>query len=413
MHTIFIQFYWNRKLHDEVKLLIRDNYETIMETSSETVLSNGFSSVYHKCKSMGDFVWIPYDLNGGIKDILKKNDNIELPIKSGTAYVSCFYNLHLYQVFKWAVKYPKIKFIVGGPAVDKNKIVETLPSNLLISEDSIVSLLRSENSWNISLPPKTNDNIYLGYPVERTCYWGKCNFCNYSAVKERTIDINHDILSFISEKNKISLFLYTPAASPNFMMNVLPKLKSIQNVEYIIYVRGDDQIAKILETSLNRCVSNGINLKNITLIFGVEFPSKNMLQFMNKGVSIESLYKTFTILSNYHCNVGMNILLGWNNLKEIDVSQAQDFFYKLSDISKRNIIVSLLRLNIKPKTPIEKDILSTKPFKLGPFLFGYTVKLTKEQRKQNDMVRNQVYQSKFYYIRDWYFEEKYNDHALL
>ena len=72
-----------------------------------------------------------------------------------------------------------------------------------------------------------------------------------------------------------------------------------------------------------------------------------------------------------------------------------------------------MRLNIKPKTPIEKDILSTKPFKLGPFLFGYTVKLTKEQRKQNDMVRNQVYQSKFYYIRDWYFEEKYNDHALL
>ena len=74
MHTIFIQFYWNRKLHDEVKLLIRDNYETIMETSSETVLSNGFSSVYHKCKSMGDFVWIPYDLNGGIKDILVISD---------------------------------------------------------------------------------------------------------------------------------------------------------------------------------------------------------------------------------------------------------------------------------------------------------------------------------------------------
>ncbi len=82
-------------------------------------LCNGFSDTWDLCSGKGEFLWIPLELNPDLWYKEEAYQPIPLPIKKGTIHVSASYVNHLYQAYLWALAYPDIQVIVGGPVASE------------------------------------------------------------------------------------------------------------------------------------------------------------------------------------------------------------------------------------------------------------------------------------------------------
>jgi len=154
-------------------------------------LCNGFSDTFDLCRSKGDFLWIPLE-----QDTDKWYDEsayqpISLPIEKGTVYVSASYVNQLYQAYLWAIQYPDIHVIVGGPVASERyatepgwhsvhfKVENPLPPNLTLTGQSVESLFgvpEFSGKWHLEVPHQIPEDsrIYFSYTLENQCYWKKC-----------------------------------------------------------------------------------------------------------------------------------------------------------------------------------------------------------------------------------------------
>ncbi|MCA1793078.1 MAG: hypothetical protein LC660_04255, partial [Desulfobacteraceae bacterium] len=174
--TLFIQFY--NKTH-----------------SGWFDLCNGFSDTWDLCRSKGEFLWIPLDMDTDQWYDENAYTRIPLPIQKGTVYVSASYVNQLFQAFLWANQYPDITFVVGGPVASERycaepgwhsvhfKVEHPLPANLVLTGQSVESLFgvpEFSGRWHLEVPADipANSRIYFSYTLENQCYWKKCPFCS-------------------------------------------------------------------------------------------------------------------------------------------------------------------------------------------------------------------------------------------
>ena len=398
--TLFIQFYTHWKNHGINSLFYDgDKYIDLDNKNFQisTILSNGFSSCYSKCKDKGDFFWVRYDLYNTIDKIIEKNKNLDLPINKGKVYISAYFNVHLYQAYLWAKKYPNISFIVGGPAADFKKIYKKLPNNLTITLESIDKLFGEKGgNWGVDFPEDVSQEVLWGFPVDRNCYWGKCIFCNYGT-REQNIDVKFDFIDSIPKRKKNIAFLYTPSASPEFVEQVLPKIKTREDLEISFFIRGSNDMYQALLKTFDT-----FKLTNLALAPGIDFPSNRMLKWLNKGTTTDSILKTLELIHSNNCRIYSQVLLGFNNLKAKDVNDAEKFFKRFYNNTEGKAKIKIHNLVCKINTPIYDLFVPDKPFQLGPFYFGFLPKISKEQTKLNNMVRDLIYESKFFQINDLY-----------
>jgi len=383
--TLFIQFYTRIK-------------DTNPRFKGQTLydLSNGFSDTYDLCKSKGDFIWVNHSkqMKGYGND--EHINDVSLPIDKGTVYISVYYLTQLYQAYKWAIMYPNIKFIIGGPSANsKNYLVKPniFPSNMTIIEKTVEDYFNVPNfsyPWKLELPDEPHDMwLTYTYTLRSSCYWGKCNFCNFSYGTRVRPKINFEFLD-VDYNGFQRIALYTPSVTSMQLKSLFYKLEYDRNIRYDIYLRGNKPERDTLKEIFKKRTTKFPQTK---FFIGVEFPSDRMLSYMNKNATVNGILKTINMLSNYgheDIQIGLSFILGWNNIEQSDMDSLNSFLDKLP-YDKIKISFSVNLLKAKPYTKVFDEYEVKKELYVGPFLSGFEPLINKEQMAYSKQAINMFY----------------------
>jgi len=374
--TIFIQFY-SRIENTNPRYKGHSIYE----------LCNGFSDTYDLCKSKGDFIWINHSKQ--LKGFGSDRDDIvvELPIDKGTAYVSTYYLSQLYQVLKWAEQYPNIHFMAGGPAANYD-VFElpddfVLPPNMFITELTVEQFFGVDNfshKWKLELPDDDESmTLSYTYTLCSRCYWGKCIFCNYSQGGRIRKNIGFEYLN-VKYNGRQRINLYTPSMTSRQLVEILGSVPYNPNVRYDIYLRGNDMERYTLEEIFKY---RDDKFPQVKFIVGAEFPTERMLKYIQKNVTVKGIIDIVNMIANYaheDIQVQLPFILGWNNLVSNDIKELELFFKQLP-FDKVKITFSANLLVAKLHTPVYDTYEKQEDLTVGPFRYGFTPKISKEQLK--------------------------------
>jgi len=362
-------------------------------------LCNGFSDVWDLCKSQGDFLWLPH-----VQDADKWYDpdaygDLVLPIQKGTAYVSASYVNHLYQAYVWALQYPDIKFIVGGPVASERyadkegwhsvhfKVEKKLPTNLTLTGQSMESILgvpQFSGTWKLEIPETipNGSRVYFSYTIENLCYWKKCPFCS---IAQHTMDHARKRTRFGLEFKDLNfnghriVRLNTGSITPEHIRKILPSLPKADDIEYRYFMRA----AKAETNALKDVVAQlDGDLPASTLGFGIEFPSNRMWQYLNKGTRMDEVMETLDFCRQSGFRVNANVILGWNNLVDQDLKDLEIF---MDSLAQNAVTTMQLRwLFAHPHTRIYDEYQGKEnSIRLGPFNCGFNVRVNDHQKKMN------------------------------
>jgi len=351
---------------------------------------NGFSDTYDLCKSKGDFLWVRQETMG----------ELELPIKKGTIYVSAYFSEHLYQVYKWSIKYPNIKFVVGGPAILSRYKIDKgyFLNNVEVSIKSVEEYFGVSNfsyDWKFDIPNKIINPykiLWISYTLDTSCYWSKCIFCNYyfDEIRKRKYE---ETKNFIGIKNFIKEFdhkekmirLNTPGITPYYIKNFLNKLPS-KDVKYDLLMRCSKAENKDLKNVFDNWIGDKPKFK---WRLGIEYPVERMLTYMKKGFTPTDILTTLNILYENNIEISVNFMIGWPNLTEKDVFELEKFLDKMPPIQQ----VSLHRVFCKYQTKLHDVYINKIERKsyVGPFYKGYFPILKEKQFYLNRLSAKLIY----------------------
>ena len=362
-------------------------------------LCNGFSDTWDLCRSRGDFYWVEQLPDSRTWYDESAYGDLPLPIDRGRVFVSASYVNHLYQAYRWALAYPGIRFVVGGPVAaerqtDKTgwqsvhfKVTGTLPPNLTLTGQSMESWFgvpEFSGTWTLDIPKAVprDSRVYFSYTLENLCYWKKCPFCSIAqhtmahARHRKDPGLEFKDLDFPGHK---IVRLNTGSITPAMIREILPRLPMGDDIEYRYFMR-----AAKAETLALRDVVAGTDgrLPASTLGFGIEFPSDRMWQYLNKGTRMDEVMETLDFCRESGFRVNANVILGWNNLTDQDIRDLEFFMDTLAE----NAVTTLqLRwLFAHPYTRIWDEYEGKEnSITLGPFNCGFNVRVNESQRALN------------------------------
>lgn len=363
-------------------------------------LCNGFSDTWDLCRSKGDFLWLPHVQDADLWYDPDAYGDLPLPIRKGRVYVSASYVNHLYQAYVWAIQYPEIEFIVGGPVASERcgsegkdwhsvhfKVEGTLPRNLYLTGRSMESLFGVPDfsgTWKLEIPdtiPGTG-KVYFSYTIENLCYWKKCPFCS---IAQHTLDHarkrQHFGLEFrdMDFKGHKIVRLNTGSITPEHIRHILPRLPVGDDIEYRYFMRAARAETRAIKEVAEQMQGR---LPASTLGFGIEFPSDRMWRYLNKGTRMDEVIETMDVCRESGFKVNANVILGWNNLTDQDLRDLETFMDSLSE----NAVTTLqLRwLFAHPYTRIYEEYDGKEQsIHLGPFNCGFNVRVNDHQKRMN------------------------------
>ena len=345
--------------------------------------SNGFSDTHDFCKNKGDLIWLKHQRTNHAIDYTEIFQKVEFVIDKGTAYVSASYMSHLYQIYIWALRYPEVKFIVGGPVVLSNcfELDSKLPDNMELINSSVEDYFSIPNfsyPWNIEIPSEIPDEsvITYSYTMDNKCYWKKCKFCTLNTFDDTICYRSRQKLDFefkdLKHNHMTSIRIGADALKPSYInkvVNTLPTFKQLH--EYRMFIRCSKKELKVIKS-----ISD---FDKMRFTIGIEFPSKKMWKYMDKGYTHEVSRDIIKHLLNNGADVNINIILGWNNLTIKDLREMEQFMTSIGPSPK--ITVVLYKLFIFPQSELSKHYEMEKELKIGPFRLGFYPKLSEEQKK--------------------------------
>lgn len=334
MKRIFLQFY----------------YLNLLRIKAKFRLHNGFSSVWE----LSNPIWV-------VTDPFEKNIP-PLPEEANEIYCSIFTEYEFTIARSWASANPQIKFILGGPAIWPRNELSTksfgvvsrtdnftpLPENVEIRlglAEDIFNTNWKPDRWHVELPDAVKSEVVLySYYVYDECYWGKCTFCNKSWDGTSLIDPKwkRGCNSFSALENAPPGIIWLATDSmPPHLLELLPDLP--QDKSYMFAMRAGTEEARIVD-----CFTNEIQHSDEIRFFpqiGIEFPSSRMLKRMKKGITIDNLLKVLNILTlNPSIAVVCNLIIGWPDLIEEDIKEAEEFYSKLENPEKIKFALNWLYL---------------------------------------------------------------------
>jgi hypothetical protein len=313
-NSLFVQFY-----NHDIK---RKKYD----------LLNGFSDTWDFCKSKGEIVWVPYN------EETARADELYIPFSEGTIYVSCLFLNAIDVVYNWAEKHPNIKFIIGGPAVIYNEIIET--HNVKIYKGTIEEYFGIDNfsyKWKIEIPNelKNDDTIKFlryNYKIKTGCYWGKCTFCRNHIDYYMRNRPNNCYKNRFNKKTKAlveNIVLGNPSITPE-EIKWISSIELDKGITLKAYIRPD-------EISYEACKKYFPKMKHKDKIYFVtapEFLSQRMLDFVDKGTTIEIIIKFIKLFDKHDIKYKLNFITGWPQLIEEDINELRENIKKIRhDIS--------------------------------------------------------------------------------
>ena len=362
---LFIQFYGD-KFHDGVLILF-----------------NGFSDTHKYCKNIGDVIWVDH----------YKIKTFTFGSNVKTVYISSNLIEHTDASIEWAIKYPQINFIVGGPCISiAFSPLIMLPPNIKFTDGSVEQYFNipdHSQEWGLDISDienaKSNKLLTFSYSIMTDCYWSKCIFCNCHYFNNRTRDyIDKKAFDSIDFPGIKQVRFNIPAMSRDNLNNFMSQFYFDPNTRFDFSIRCDKHIYETMDLILNKLNRTTPNLK---INFGLEFPSNRILQFINKGVNVEDIFKTVEVLGNHkNINIFSNSIIGWPNLIESDIDELKYFIDNIGNIYL-NSIWKLKCYNGTPSHDIFNDgkqtIFENKYFYRGymPFLSDEAIELNKIAEK--------------------------------
>ena len=362
-------------------------------------LCNGFSDTWDLCASQGDLYWVEQLADPAQWYDESAYGEVCLPITKGKVFVSASYVNHLYQAYTWALAYPDITFVVGGPVASERscdrpgwhsvhfKVTGDLPPNLTLTGQSVESWFgRPEFSgtWKLEIPdvvpPKSR--VYFSYTLENLCYWKKCPFCSIAqhspahARHRKKFGLEFKDLTYNGHK---IVRLNTGSITPAQIRELLPRLPQGEDIEYRYFMRANRAETRALQEVV--ATLDG-QIPASTLGFGIEFPSDRMWKYLNKGTRMDEVMETIDFCRESGFKVNANVILGWNNLVPQDLKDLEFFMENLSE----NAVTTLqLRwLFAHPYTRIYEEYQGKEnSITLGPFNCGFNVRVDDRQRELN------------------------------
>ena len=362
-------------------------------------LCNGFSDTYDLCKSKGDFYWTEHEIDRTKWYFDETYENRELPISKGTVYISAIYMNHLYQSYVWAIKYPNIRFIVGGPIAAERRIDENrwhpvyvevdshnmLPPNLELTGQSVEDWFEVPNfsgKWKVDVPEfvPNDSRIYFSYTLDNGCYWRKCVFCNIALhareVFRKREGMKYEFEDMEHNGHKI-VRLNTGSITTKYIRKVLPEIPRGDDIEYRLFVRPAKAENTALKDVLSEC---GDKFPKLVLGFGMEFPTNRMLKYIGKGCNTDEVLEFLRICHENKIHINANFILGWDNLIQDDIKELENF---MDSVPENSITTFQMRwLFAHPHTKVH-DTYKGKAVKLGPFYEGFRTEINEEQIQLN------------------------------
>jgi len=357
-------------------------------------LANGFSDTYSLCKSIGKFIWLDQSID-------------EFPIKEGTVYISAFQIFNIYQIYKWAQQLKKVKFIVGGSAIDSGFLnLESIefPSNVMITSESVEKLFGFKDftfDWGIDIPDEIvkDKPLLFSYTIDNNCYWGKCSFCRYPQQLNKNRHKQEIKFEFknIKPGTKKSVWIQSPSLTPTKMKYIIPRLPVQDDLNYILFLRGNKQEVDALEELYNTC---DFDFSKLTIFIGVEFPSNRMLKWMNKGTTTDEIINFLNQTNKIKAKTITSYILGWNNLIEDDLREADQFIKSLpkTDLNYQKIFKLSIVNDTEFYNRFKDDLYEVK---CGPFSMYHMLKINQQQYDLNKRAKN-IIMSNGYKTKDNY-----------
>lgn len=371
-------------------------------------ICNGFSDTYDLCKTKGDFIWnkhVKQPMSMGKN--LKTKFNSKLPIDKGTIYISAYYFSQLRQVYEWAIDYPNITFMVGGPSANPKTFYvdySIFPSNMNILGETVEEHFGVPNfsgKWRLDLPPGEDHSMTLlyTYNIRSSCYWGKCNFCNFSQGSRIRKKLNFEFLD-VEYNGFQRVALYTPSISPSEIKQIF-EIPYNKNMRFDIFLRPDsfirDALRDVLKNKKDRC-------PQIKFMFGVDFPSEKMLKYMNKNTTLDDMLKTINVISEFDSNdiqVQLPFIMGWDCLEQSDIDEMEIFLEKIP-YDKMHFSFGLTMLSARPNTWVWDNYKSKKDLYHGPFYWGFDPVISDEQLRLSKKGAELLYKYHDVTVFDYY-----------
>jgi len=267
-------------------------------------LHNGFSFVYHLVDGDHFFITINDDSHK-IREMLKGYDTI---------YASTSFHLETYYLRNLVDR----RWIVGGPSVTTKASLgywQNLLGNAKIIHQPFEEMLNAPLSsrytiyWNELIEKFSPKFVRMSAICDKRCYWNKCNFCalkfnQQSTPSERKIGRNVEtVLKQLPdyEDKIVSCYIACNAVSPMILNQVINSKYRKRNYVYHFQARFDREIKMILE--------NADDLHNFEFGVGLEFPSQQVIDKLNKGLELEVELEALKIASKKGAKIQLFMLL--------------------------------------------------------------------------------------------------------
>jgi radical SAM superfamily enzyme YgiQ (UPF0313 family) len=172
--------------------------------------------------------------------------------------------------------------------------------------------------------------------------------------------------------------------------NIFQLYQPKDNTQYYIFLRSEKHINKILEDLL---VNHRDYFPNLTLGLGIDFLGNRMLNFMNKGYTVEDILETLRIMREHNILAAISTIIRWPNLTEEDLKEVEQYVQH-KEIQNCKSTFCINNLITKPNTPLANDPrFKGNPMLMGPFFMSWFPNLDKKTEDISNKIRDLIIQN--------------------
>ena len=231
----------------------------------------------------------------------------------------------------------------------QNKMEIEKVNNLIYLDKTTKKIVKNhiDNYTNLNEQPfpsyngyKKNDYLSPEFVIQirasKACYWGKCTFCNCSFGKEiefKTPDKLIDEIEYLSKKYESKYFSFWDNALPPAYLSQMADLliKRDLKINYSLYLRLEKEFTKELLSKLKK---SGL----IKVHWGLDSASERILEYINKGIDINTTIKVLTDSHNVGIFNFVHIILGFPTETKEDLEETINFLKKHKKIITTTVV---------------------------------------------------------------------------
>ena len=168
--------------------------------------------------------------------------------------------------------------------------------------------------------------IILPIYASKSCYWGKCEFCNCKLGKK--IDFKSperfvDEIEYLSKKYKTKFFYFWDnSIHPKYFSKLADLLIQRKlNIKYMAFARFEKEFTQSL---LEKLYKSGL----VKINWGLDSGCDRVLKYINKGSTVKQSEEILKLANKAKVRSWVHVILGFPTETKFEVEQSVNFFKK-------------------------------------------------------------------------------------